>query len=96
MSWRKAHSLTTLLDQFNTACPYRSKKSDGFIGDENHKHRFSYHNPDRSGIVPAGDFTHDPAQGDPQSRFRMSVAGGLLTGPGCLEAAGLRREPGIA
>lgn len=35
-------------------------------------------------------------QGDPQSRFRMSVAGGRLTGPGCLEAAGLRREPGTA
>ena len=28
-------------------------------------------------------------QGDPQSRFRMSVAGALLTGPGCLEVSGL-------
>lgn len=74
MSWRKAHSLTTLLDQFNTACPYRSKKSDGFIGDENHKHRFSYHNPDRSGIVPAGDFTHDPARGMDIDRITDELA----------------------
>ena len=42
-----------------------------------------------SATYPAGTATPVLAQGDPQSRFRMSVAGGLLTGPGCLEVSGL-------
>lgn len=74
MNWRKAHSLTTLLSQFNTACPSRLKVSDGFIGDPAHRARFSYHNPDAHGIVRAGDFTHDPRYGMDIDRITDELA----------------------
>lgn len=63
-SWRVARSLDTLLNQFNAACPRRSKASDGSIGDAAHASRSSDHNPWYGpGIVTARDYTHDPANG---------------------------------
>src|SRR5687767_9760283 len=68
--WIVAPSLETLLKQLNRAFPKRSKKSDGGIGDDNHKSRNSDHNPYIShptqkgvGVVRARDFTHDPQTG---------------------------------
>lgn len=74
MSWRKAHSLETLRLQFNRRYPNRSKASDGFIGDTAHQATPSDHNPDRNGIVHAGDFTHDPAVGMDIDRLTDELA----------------------
>lgn len=67
MAWRVANSLLKYRDQLNAAHPNRSKVSDGFIGDAAHATRDSDHNPwvvlAGMGIVTAGDFTHDPANG---------------------------------
>lgn len=64
MAWRVAHSLNTLLAQFNQRYPDRNKASDGSIGDADHENRNSDHNPWYGpGIVTARDFTHDPAHG---------------------------------
>lgn len=71
MAWpqnpRLARSLATMLAQINAAHPKRSKASDGFIGDAAHASRSSDHNPwvrdGAVGVVTAGDFTHDPANG---------------------------------
>ncbi len=56
-------ALVTLRNQFNQRYPNRSKASDGWIGDQAHAARFSYHNPDQNGWVHAMDFTHDPRNG---------------------------------
>lgn len=74
MTWRKAHSLETLRLQLNRAYPNRSKASDGFIGDAAHQATPSDHNPDANGIVHAGDFTHDPANGVDIDRLTDELA----------------------
>ena len=68
MSWRVALSLNVLLHQINEHAPNRDKRSDGSIGDTNHRNRTSDHNPwilDPPGpnVVSARDFTHSPATG---------------------------------
>lgn len=63
MTWRLAHSLDTLRRQINEMSPYRSKVSDGTIGDARHSSRSSDHNPNPNGVVCALDITHDPAHG---------------------------------
>jgi peptidoglycan hydrolase-like protein with peptidoglycan-binding domain len=67
MAWRVAKSIFKMRDQFNAACPRRNRSSDGFIGDAAHASRSSDHNPwvkdGKTGIVTAGDFTHDPING---------------------------------
>lgn len=45
----------TFRDQVNRRFPKRDKRSDGWIGDAAHSQRFSYHNPDKNGIVWALD-----------------------------------------
>jgi hypothetical protein len=63
MSYRKAKSLSKLLEQINAMAPRRSKSSDGWIGDEAHRDRESDHNPNDAGVVTAIDITHDPEGG---------------------------------
>ena len=46
---------TTLRAQLDKRFPKRDRRSDGWIGDAAHSKRFSYHNPDRNGIVWALD-----------------------------------------
>lgn len=41
--------------QLDKRFPNRDRRSDGWIGDYAHSQRFSYHNPDRNGIVWALD-----------------------------------------
>ncbi len=68
-SFRISASLAKLLSQVNDIAPRRSKKSDGWIGDDAHarKGSASDHNPwvrdGSTGIVTAIDITHDPAHG---------------------------------
>jgi hypothetical protein len=66
-AWRVAHSLDKLLAQLNGMAPWRSKVSDGSIGDAAHATRVSDHNPwfvlNGEHLVTARDFTHDPANG---------------------------------
>ena len=45
----------TFRDQLDRRFPKRDKRSDGWIGDAAHSSRFSYHNPDKNGIVWATD-----------------------------------------
>lgn len=64
MSWYVASSLEQLLGEINASAPWRSKASDGSIGDTSHSSRESDHNPcDCHQAVCARDFTHDPAGG---------------------------------
>lgn len=67
MSWRVAQSLKAFQRQLEAACPDRSIASDGYIGDDDHQNRSSDHNPwvqdGNKGVVTAGDYTHDPANG---------------------------------
>lgn len=78
MAWRVAESLQTLLNQFNSRYPTRSKASDGSIGDAAHASRSSDHNPwfvkNGQGIVTARDFTHDPAKGMDIDRLTDELA----------------------
>lgn len=66
-TWRVAKSLLKLFKQINTACPSRSRVSDGTIGDAAHSKRQSDHNPwvkdGNVGVVTAIDVTHDPERG---------------------------------
>ncbi|MFL6214548.1 MAG: hypothetical protein ACJ74J_11740 [Blastocatellia bacterium] len=66
-SWRVARTLLTLRAQVNAKAPYRSKASDGTIGDARHQSRASDHNPwvrdGGMGVVTAMDITNDPAHG---------------------------------
>lgn len=59
----RAKSLTTLVNQLNSAYPSRSKVSDGWIGDASHQITVSDHNPLPNGAVLAQDITHDPDNG---------------------------------
>jgi hypothetical protein len=67
MTWRVAFSLDKLLRQLNAMAPWRSKASDGSIGDARHATQNSDHNPwfalKGQPLVTARDFTHDPANG---------------------------------
>jgi len=67
VAWRVAYSLDKLLAQLNGLAPFRSKVSDGAIGDAAHATRDSDHNPwfvlGGQHLVTARDFTHDPANG---------------------------------
>lgn len=67
MAWRVASSLEKLLAQVNGMAPWRSRASDGAIGDAAHATRDSDHNPwfvlNGEHLVTARDFTHDPANG---------------------------------
>lgn len=62
-AWTLAKSLDTLRTQLNSTYPFRSKASDGTIGDAAHALTPSEHNPDRNGVVRAIDITQDPAHG---------------------------------
>lgn len=73
MGWYVAPCLNTLLGEFNSKFPNRSKAADGSIGDASHQARPSDHNPAWSagGVVRARDITHDPANGcDVHKEFR--------------------------
>lgn len=65
--YRVAASLDKLLAQLNGMAPWRSKASDGAIGDAAHATRVSDHNPwfvlNGQHLVTARDFTHDPTNG---------------------------------
>jgi hypothetical protein len=67
VAWRVANSLEKLLAQLNGMAPWRSKASDGAIGDAAHATRDSDHNPwftlNGEHLVTARDFTHDPVNG---------------------------------
>jgi hypothetical protein len=65
VSWHLAPSLKALFAEVNRQAPRRSKRSDGSIGDDNHKKQKSDHNPDpgAGNIVRAIDVTHDPKGG---------------------------------
>jgi hypothetical protein len=68
VSWIVAESLDRLLAQLNALAPYRSKASDGSIGDPRHQAQGSAsdHNPRwiaGANLVSARDYTHDPAGG---------------------------------
>lgn len=68
MTWRAMQSLLVLRDQVNTLAPYRSKVSDGLVGDLAHQAEQSDHNPHYvagvgAEMVTALDLTHDPAGG---------------------------------
>lgn len=54
---RLALSLRRLGDEVDARWPDRSRASDGWIGDQAHRQRFSDHNPDRHGVVHAIDIT---------------------------------------
>lgn len=69
MSYRRAHSLTVLLEQVNRRFPLRDTGSDGWIGDAAHRSRPSDHNPTASGIVLAQDFDED-AKDSPETAGR--------------------------
>lgn len=53
----------TFRDQLDKRFPNRDRRSDGWIGDRAHASRFSYHNPDRNGIVWALDVDENLGQG---------------------------------
>jgi Putative peptidoglycan binding domain len=65
MADRLAHSLAQLRREIDALAPNRSKKSDGWIGDADHRARPSRHNPNREGVVCALDITDDPRGGCP-------------------------------
>lgn len=54
-----APSLANLRSEINARWPNRDKRSDGWIGDADHKTRVSDHNPDSRGIVHAIDIDKD-------------------------------------
>ena len=74
MGWRLANSLVTLRNQVNRAYPYRSKASDGTIGDAAHAGTVSDHNPNSAGVVTAFDITHDPANGLDIAQLSQTLA----------------------
>lgn len=66
--WRAMNSLLVLRNQVNVLAPFRSRASDGLVGDEDHQGTNSDHNPHfvagvGAFIVTALDLTHDPANG---------------------------------
>lgn len=82
MTYRRAESLTTLVDQCNAAAPDRDKSSDGWIGDESHQNRNSDHNPwiwdDETDmwVVSAQDITNDPQNGMPSRELAERLVSG--------------------
>lgn len=54
---RLARSLRVLAGDVERLFPHRLRASDGWLGDDAHAARASDHNPDRSGVVHAVDFT---------------------------------------
>lgn len=55
VAWYLNPFLTSWRGQVNTACPHRTKSSDGTIGDEAHQQTDSQHNRDTDGSVDAWD-----------------------------------------
>lgn len=68
-----ARSLEVLRGEINRIAPYRSKQSDGGIGDQAHAGSASDHNPNSAGVVCARDFTHDPAAGADMHRISQRI-----------------------
>jgi hypothetical protein len=62
-AWFLVPALRQMLSELNAINPLRSKRSDGTIGDADHRSRQSDHNPDPDGSVDALDPTDDPAAG---------------------------------
>jgi hypothetical protein len=54
---------TKLRQQLDRRFIKRDRRSDGWIGDAAHSQRFSYHNPDKNGIVWALDVDENFGQG---------------------------------
>ena len=72
-----APAAKAILAQATLFKPFRSKASDGTLGDQAHAARVSDHNPDNDGVVLAADLTHDPAGGvDAHGWIRWRVAKG--------------------
>lgn len=67
MTYRRAKAIDTLVAEFNTLFPKRSKISDGWIADADHATRDSDHNPwvkdGDVGVVTAQDITEDSEGG---------------------------------
>lgn len=71
--WRAARSLDVLRNEINSIAPYRSKRSDGTIGDAAHAASDSDHNPNDDNVVTARDFTHDPKAGADMHRISRRI-----------------------
>ena len=73
-SWHPAPSLRALFAEVNRHAPRRNKRTDGTIGDKNHKPP-SDHIPDKDagGVVRAADVTHDPAGGLDCNRLAKTI-----------------------
>lgn len=59
---RRAHALSSLVNEVNAAFPNRHKgrgSSDGWLGDQAHQARKSDHNPNAAGVVRAQDIDED-------------------------------------
>lgn len=79
MSWYRAKSLDTYVNEINKLAPKRNKRSDGWVGDTSHQARKSDHNPDwgRGGVVRAQDITHDPKGGLDCNKLAKNLAAQL-------------------
>lgn len=59
MAWRNCNASNVLLAEVNARWPRRDKRSDGTVGDPNHRGTGSDHNPNSAGVVRARDIDVD-------------------------------------